>query len=62
MPWLTATSGWHWPGPLRSSVLNGWRLTYTNDQAYDLIISVATGELDEVAAIAQHLRAHIAEW
>ena len=42
--------------------VNGWRLTYTNDEAYDLIISVATGELDEVSAIALHLQAHIEEW
>lgn len=42
--------------------VNGWRLTYTNDEAYDLIISVATSELDEVSAIAQHLQAHIEAW
>jgi death-on-curing protein len=42
--------------------VNGWRLTYTNEEAYDLIMSVATGELDDVSAIAQHLRAHIEEW
>jgi len=35
--------------------LNGERLTLDNDEAYDLIIAVATGELDEVAAIAQVL-------
>jgi len=36
--------------------LNGRRLTLSNDQAYDLIIEVATGELDEVATIADRLR------
>ena len=35
--------------------LNGRRLTLTNDEAYDLVISVASGELDDVAAIAQVL-------
>lgn len=32
--------------------LNGRRLTMTNDEAYDFVISVATGELDDVADIA----------
>ncbi|MGB3828118.1 MAG: Fic family protein [Ornithinimicrobium sp.] len=32
--------------------LNGLRLTMTNDQAYDFIVSLAVGELDEVPAIA----------
>jgi death-on-curing protein len=36
--------------------LNGRRLTLTNDEAYDLVISVATGELDTVDAIATVLR------
>jgi death-on-curing protein len=32
--------------------MNGRRLTLTNDEAYALVISVATGELDAVDAIA----------
>ena len=32
--------------------MNGWRLTLSNDDAYTLVMSVATGELDDVAAIA----------
>ena len=32
--------------------LNGRRLTMTNDQAYDLVMSVAEGRLDTVDAIA----------
>jgi death-on-curing protein len=32
--------------------MNGRRLTLTNDEAYDLIIAIATGELSDVAAIA----------
>jgi death-on-curing protein len=32
--------------------LNGRRLTLTNDQAYDLVMSVATGQLDAVDDIA----------
>jgi death on curing protein len=35
--------------------LNGLRLTMTNDQAYELVIAVAVGELDDVDVIAQRL-------
>ncbi len=37
--------------------INGRRLTMTNDEAYDLVIAVATRELDDVADIAAVLRA-----
>jgi death on curing protein len=40
--------------------LNGRRLTLTNDEAYDLVISVAAGQLDDVddiAAVLQHATA-----
>ncbi len=37
--------------------LNGSRLTLTNDEAYDLMIAVAAGELDDVEAIAKCLAA-----
>ncbi|NQW72383.1 MAG: type II toxin-antitoxin system death-on-curing family toxin [Actinobacteria bacterium] len=36
--------------------VNGWTLTLTNDEAYDLVISVASGELNEVAEVAEQLR------
>ena len=36
--------------------LNGRRLTLTNDAAYDLVISVAAGQLDDAYAIAAILR------
>jgi death-on-curing protein len=36
--------------------VNGCRLTFSNDQAYDLVIAVAAGELDEVPTIADHIR------
>jgi death on curing protein len=36
--------------------LNGRRLTLTNDQAYDLVINVAAGQLDHADAIADILR------
>lgn len=36
--------------------LNGRRLTFTNDAAYDLVISVASGQLDTVDAIAAVLQ------
>ncbi len=37
--------------------LNGRRLTLTNDAAYDLVMNVASGQLDsveEIAAVLQH--------
>lgn len=37
--------------------VNGQRLTCTNDEAYDLVIAVATGELDGVPEIAARLEA-----
>ena len=36
--------------------VNGHRLTLTNDDAYDLVIDVATGYLDSVEEIAGRLR------
>ena len=36
--------------------VNGWTLTLTNDEAYDLVIAVASGELNEVADVAEQLR------
>ena len=36
--------------------INGWRLTMTNDEAYDVVIQVATGELGDVGDIAAVLR------
>jgi death on curing protein len=35
--------------------VNGWRLTMTNDEAYDVVIAVASGELDDVPQIAEIL-------
>lgn len=40
--------------------VNGRRLILTNDQAYQLIMEVAAGELDDVAAIADRLES--SEW
>lgn len=37
--------------------INGMRLTLTNDQAYELVINVASGTLDEVPRIASVLEA-----
>ena len=36
--------------------VNGRRLTLTNDEAYDLVMAIATGGLDEVAEIAARIR------
>lgn len=37
--------------------VNGRRLTLTNDEAYDLVMSIAAGWLDEIAGIAARIRA-----
>jgi death on curing protein len=39
--------------------VNGYRLTMTNDEAYDFIIAVATGALSDVDAIAVGLRPYV---
>ena len=36
--------------------LNGWRLTLTNDEAYDLVIAVASGDLVDLQAISDVLQ------
>jgi death-on-curing protein len=33
--------------------MNGRRLTCSNDQAYEIVISVAVGDVDDIAAIAR---------
>jgi death-on-curing protein len=35
--------------------LNGLRLTLSNDEAYDLVMAIAAGELDDVEPIAARL-------
>jgi death-on-curing protein len=40
--------------------INGLQFTMSNDEAYDLIISIATGQLDDVSGIAAVLGAHTA--
>ena len=40
--------------------LNGRRLTFSNDEAYEFVIAIATGQLDEVSAIAAELARHTA--
>jgi len=41
---------------------NGLRLTLSNDEAYDLVMAVATGEVDDVEPIAERLRPSTAPW
>ena len=38
--------------------VNGRRLTASNDEAYDFIIAIATGALDDIAPIAAWLEEH----
>lgn len=42
--------------------LNGLRLTMSNDAAYELIVAVAAGELDDVKQIARRLESSTAPW
>ena len=42
--------------------MNGIRLTLSNDEAYDLVMSVATGALDDVSSIAAALHAGSEPW
>lgn len=39
--------------------INGYRLTLSNNDAYDLTVAVAAGELDDVATIAERTGAAI---
>ena len=41
--------------------INGLRLTLSNDEAYQLVLDIAAGRLDDVAAIAAALRAGSAQ-
>jgi death-on-curing protein len=36
--------------------VNGWKLTMTNDEAYDLVIAVTSGDLAKIAEVADLLR------
>jgi death-on-curing protein len=36
--------------------VNGRKLTFSNDQAYDFVMSVAAGEVDDIVTIADHTR------
>jgi len=42
--------------------LNGLRLTYTNDEVYDLIITVADGTIDEISVLSRELAEHTRAW
>lgn len=42
--------------------INGRRLTSTNDAAYDFVVAVASGQLDEIADIAARIRASTEDW
>lgn len=38
--------------------VNGRRLTFTNDEAYELVMAVASGTIDDVVTIATRLSEH----
>ncbi len=45
-----------WVAALTFAQLNGMRPDLTHDEAFDLVMAVASGELDDVADIAARLR------
>lgn len=42
--------------------INGRRLSWTNDEAYDAIMRIASGDLDDIAGIADLLRRSTVDW
>ena len=42
--------------------VNGVRLTLSSDEAYDLVMAVAVGDLDDIERIAERLRSGTAPW
>lgn len=42
--------------------INGMRMTASNDEAYELIVAVAAGDLDDVPAIAARLAVLVEPW
>ena len=42
--------------------INGRRLSWTNDEAYDVVIAVASGQLKDLDEIAQVLRRNTSAW
>lgn len=42
--------------------LNGRRLTFTNDEAYELVMSIASGGLDDTSAIAERISTSSRPW
>lgn len=42
--------------------LNGRRLTFTNDEVYELVMSIAAGHVDDTSAIAEPLRISSRPW
>lgn len=41
--------------------VNGRRLTWSNDEAYDVIVAIASGQLHDVASIADRIRDGVAD-
>ena len=39
--------------------VNGYKLTVTNEEAYNLTMAVAAGEIDDVAAVVERIRGEI---
>jgi death-on-curing protein len=42
--------------------LNGLRLTLSNDEAYELVMAIAAGDLDDVEPIASRLASGTEDW
>lgn len=42
--------------------LNGRRLTVSNDEAYELVMAVAAGTVDDVDQLEQRIASHLEPW
>ncbi len=42
--------------------INGMQLTLSNDDAHELVVAIASGQLDDIEPIADRLRAGTATW
>jgi death-on-curing protein len=49
-------------GTIASLGLNGLRLTYTNDEVYELITEVADGTIDSISVLSRELTEHTRAW
>lgn len=42
--------------------VNGWRLTFSNDEAYGAVMAVASGDLEDIHHIDHEIETHLQPW